>query len=130
MSDFYEELRDFANEILAPTSDGGLGQGVITLTRTTPGVPDEDEPWVPVEPTEQSETLDGAVSGVDSRLVGTEAGSAVIRASDRQCIATVPSTGYQAGDVLSIDGQAVNILSVTKIPAAGTTAAVKFLIRG
>lgn len=130
MADFYTELRDFANEILAPTSAGGLGQGVITLTRTTPGTPDPEAPWVPVDPTEQTVTLDGAVTGVDSRLVGTEAGSAVIRASDRQCIATVPSIGYQAGDVLSIDGQAVSILSVTNIPAAGTTVAVKFLIRG
>lgn len=123
-------MKAFANEILAPTSAGGLGQGTIKLTRTTPGTPDEDEPWIPVEPTEQTVTLDGAVSGVDSRLVGTEAGSAVIRASDRQCIATVPSIGYQAGDVLSIDGQEVSILSATNIPAAGTTAAVKFIIRG
>ena len=127
--DFYASMAQVANELLAPTSAGGLGQGTITLTRTTPGEPDEDEPWLPVEPDKQTEVLDGAVKGVDSRIVGTEVGSAVILPSDREAICTVPDMGYQAGDVLSVDGEPVTILSVANIPAAGTTCAVKFIIR-
>lgn len=130
MSDFYESMRGVAAELLAPTSSGGLGQGTISLTRTVAGTPDPDKPWLPVEPTKTTVSLDGAVSGVDSRLVGTEVGSAVILASDRQAICTVPSIGYEAGDTLSIDGKTVNIISVENIPAAGVTCAVKFIIRG
>src|SRR5690554_745338 len=97
-------MKAAAEELLAPTSTGGLGQGTIVLTRTTPGEPDEDKPWLPATPTTQTEPLDGAVKGVSSRLVGTEVGSSVILASDREAICTVPSMGYEAGDVLSVDG--------------------------
>lgn len=129
MADFYQQMAAVSAELLAPTSQGGLGQGEIKLTRITQGTPDPDKPWVPVLPTEQSETLKGAVKGVDSKLVGTEAGSAVIRATDREVICAPPSIGYMAGDVLSIDSRNVLILSVIKIPAAGITSAVKFIVR-
>lgn len=119
-----------ARDLLAPTSQGGLGQGEIVLTRNVPGIPDEDQPWLPVEGSQQSETLDGAVRGVDSRLVGTESGSAVILASDRQAICTVPDMDYRAGDTLSVDGTPVTVISVENIPAAGTTVATRFIIRG
>lgn len=130
MADFYEEMADMTRELLAPTSEGGLGQGIITLTRSTSGTPDPDRPWEPVEPTRQTERLNGAVRGVDSRLVGTEAGGSVILSSDRVATCTVPAMGYQAGDTLSVDGAPVHILSVENIPAAGTTTAAKFIIRG
>lgn len=127
---FYEDMRAAAAELLAPTSAGGLGQGKITLTRTTPGTPDPLNPFEPVEPNKQPVTLDGAAFGVTSDMIGTQAGSAVILATDRYAICTVPSIGYEAGDTLSIDGKTVNIISVENIPAAGVTCAVKFIIRG
>ena len=130
MADFYDEMATMASELLAPTSSDGLGQGVIQLIRVTPGVVDSDKPWLPVQPTEQNELLKGAVKGVSSKLVGTEVGSAVILASDREAICAAPAMQYQAGDVLSVDGVRVNILSVQRIPEAGTTVAVKFIIRG
>lgn len=68
--------------------------------------------------------------GVDKRLVGTEVGSAVILASDRQVISAPPVMAYTAGDVLSVDGVPVHIISVERIPAAGIVSTVKFLIRG
>jgi hypothetical protein len=116
--------------LLKPDSQGGLGQGVITLTRSTPGTPNPDAPWEPVEPITQTVTIKGAVRGVSERLVGTEVGDAVILASDKQAICEVPSIEYKAGDVLAVDGKPVHILSFSKIPAAGVTAAVKFIIRG
>ena len=130
MADFYESMRTMASELLSPTSSNGLGQGVIQLIRVTPGVPDSAKPWLPVQPTEQTELLKGAVKGVSSKLVGTEVGSAVILASDREAICAVPAMQYQAGDILSVDGVRVTILSVERIPAAGTVSAVKFLVRG
>jgi hypothetical protein len=129
MADFYQEMQDMAREMLAPTSQGGLGQGEIVLTRKTPGVPGPN-PWDPVEPVTQSETLCGAVSGVSQELVGTEMGGTVLLASDRQAICEAPRVEYQAGDVLSVDGVPVHILGVKRIPAAGTVSAVKFFIRG
>lgn len=129
MADFYSEMAAMTRGLLAPTSQGGLGQGEIVLTRKTPGTPGPN-PWEPVEPVMQAETLRGAVRGVSQRLVGTEMGGTVILASDRQAICEVPTLQYQAGDVLSVDGVPVNILGVQRIPAAGIAAAVKFVIRG
>ncbi len=129
MSDFYSDLATMASELLAPTSQNGLGQGVIQLIRVTQGVVDSDKPWLPVQPTEQTELLKGAVKGVSSKLVGTEVGSAVILASDREAICAAPAMQYQAGDILSVDGVRVNILSVQRIPEAGTTVAIKLIIR-
>lgn len=130
MADFYEEMKKVAAELLAPTSQGGLGQGAIVLIRETPGTPDPDKPWIPVEPTKQTETLDGAATGVDSKLVGTEVGSAVIRSSDLKVVVVPPDMGYQAGDILSLDNKPVTIIDVQNIPAIGITSAVKFIVRG
>lgn len=130
MTDFYADMAKMASELLAPTSQGGLGQGSIALTRVTHGTPDPDRPWEPAEPTKQTVTINGAVSGVDTRLVGTEVGDTVLLASDRVAITEVPPIEYTAGDVLSIDGKPVTVLSVEKIPAAGVAAAVKFFVRG
>lgn len=129
MADFYAEMAQMAASLLSPTSQGGLGQGVVTLTRSTPGAPGAN-PWDPVTPTKQTETLKAAVRGVDARLVGTEVGGAVILASDRQAICAVPVMTYTAGDTLSVDGKPVHVISVEKLPAAGIAAAVKFIIRG
>lgn len=128
--DLYVDLAQMANEILAPSSQGELGQGVIVLARSTPGTPNPNAPWEPVTPAVTTETLKGAVRGVDKRLVGTEVGGAVILASDRQCICAPPVMAYTAGDTLSVDGVPVHIISVERIPAAGTVSAVRFIIRG
>lgn len=129
MADFYAEMAAMTAGLLAPTSQGGLGQGTVTLTLSTPGAPGAN-PWDPVTPTKQTETLKAAVRGVDARLVGTEVGGSVILASDRQAICAVPAMAYTAGDTLSVDGVPVHIISVERIPAAGTVSAVKFIIRG
>ncbi|ABX36722.1 conserved hypothetical protein [Delftia acidovorans SPH-1] len=129
MADFYTEMAAMTRGLLAPTSQGGLGQGEIVLTRKTPGTPGPN-PWDPVEPVTQAETLRGAVRGVSQRLVGTEMGGTVILASDRQAICEVPQMQYQAGDTLTVDSVPVHIIAFERIPAAGTTSAVKFTIRG
>lgn len=128
MSDFYEQMGQMARELLAPTSAGGLGQGRLELVRSVNIPP--DNPWDPPIPKQQVESIDGAVRGVDSRLVGVEVGGTVILASDRVAITEVPKMGYEAGDVLTVDGRPVNIIAVEKIPAAGITSAVRFIIRG
>lgn len=130
MADFYAEMAEMSRNLLAPTNAGGLGQGEIILTRTIKGVIDPATPWIPPVNTTQSEQIRGAVRGVDRRLVGVEVGGTVILASDRTAITEVPAMTYTAGDTLSVDGVPVHVISVEKLPAAGITSAVKFLIRG
>src|SRR5690554_780783 len=127
MSDFYESMRQTAEDLLSPTSQGGLGQGSIVLSRqsSTPGA----NPWDPPVTTTTTETLKGAVRGVSKELIGVEAGGTVILASDRQAICAPPSMGYTAGDTLVVDGVPVVIISVQNIPAAGTVSAIRFVIR-
>lgn len=129
MADIYTRLQGTTRRLLRPAAQGGLGQGEIVLTRKTPGTPGPN-PWDPVEPVTRAETLRGAVRGVSQRLVGTEMGGTVILASDRQAICEVPQMQYQAGDTLSVDGTPVHIIAFERIPAGGTTSAVKFFIRG
>lgn len=130
MADFYSEMAAMAASLLAPTSMGGLGQGDIKLTRITAGTPDPSKPWEIVQPVTEQETLRGAVRGVSKELIGVETGGTVILASDRMAICAVPKMQYQAGDTLVVDGVPVVIVRFDKIPAAGITSAVRFIIRG
>lgn len=129
MADFYQEMQQMARDMLAPTSHGGLGQGVLVLTSVTPGTPDPLEPWKPVTPQKTTLTLRGAVKGVSSKLIGVEVGGTVIVATDREAITEVPSIAYKAGDLFSVDGKEVRVLSVQPLPAAGTACAVRWVIR-
>src|SRR5690554_4236578 len=127
MADFYSDMAKMAEDLLAPTSQNGLGQGSIVLSRlsSVPGA----NPWDPPVTTPKTETLKGAVRGVSKELIGVELGGTVILASDRQAICAPPSMGYTAGDVLVVDGVPVNIISVQNIPSAGIVSAVRFVIR-
>ncbi len=126
MTSIYDRGAATAARLLAANK---YGQGVVTLTRSTPGVPGPD-PWTPVVPVTTTETLKAAVSGVSSALIGKEAGGTVIIASDRECVCAPPAMAYKAGDVLTIDGVPVHIIAVMKKPDAGTTSAVRFIVRG
>ena len=130
MADFYSEMADMARDLLAPTSQGGLGQGVLELTRVTPGVPDPDQPWLPVQPVRQTVPIRGAVRGISAELVGANMNGTVLVASDRVAICAVPSIEYTAGDVFTVDGVPVHVIAVENIPAAGVRSAVRFYLRG
>lgn len=128
---FYKEMQQMTRDLLKPDTEGGLGQGEIVLKRVTPGTPNPDTPWVPVEPTVQAEKLKGAARGVSGDLIGTEVNGTILVSTDLTVICEVPKTlQYTAGDVLTIDGQAVTVLSYSNIPAAGIAAAVRFIVRG
>ena len=129
MADFYSDMAKMASDLLAPTSQNGLGQGTIILSRIVPGPP-PDNPWEPPTTVEQSEPLRGAARGVSQELVGVEVGGTVILASDRQVICAPIEMGYTAGDTLIIDDVPVHIIAVQNIPAAGTVSAVRFIVRG
>lgn len=130
MADFYSDMAAMTRDLLQPTNSGGLGQGILTISREGAAIPGPN-PWDPVLPGDRIvEKLDGAVRGVDKRIVGTEVGSAVLLASDRQAICTVPALDFQPGDTFAVDGKPVQVIAMEKIPAAGIPAAVRFIIRG
>lgn len=129
MAGFYDDMAQMTRELLAPTDQGGLGQGVITLTQVRAGTPDPAKPWEPVTPVTIVKALRGAVRGVDSRLVGTEVGSTVLQSTDRVAICEPPPMQYEASDILTVDGVPMTVLAVERIPAAGIVSAVRFTIR-
>lgn len=131
MADFYDEMRGVAIELLAPTSEGGLGQGSIALVRYAPGAPGPD-PWSPPSlPTRQVTPLNGAARGVAKELVGApvETGGQIV-ATDKQVIVAPWGGSYDPGDVLELDGKPVTVLKIDDIPAVGTVCAVRFVVRG
>lgn len=130
MADFYTDMAQMARELLAPTSQNGLGQGVITLSKTSASV-NPGAPWeIVTDPVETDiEQIKGAARGVSRELVGQDFGGPVVLASDLQVITEVPKGDYTAGDTLSIDSVPHSIIAVIKIPAAGITSAVKYIVR-
>lgn len=127
---FYDDMAAMARDLLKPDAQGGLGQGVIAVRREEPGTVNPDKPWEPVEPTITEKELRGAARGIGSELVGTEAGGTVLLSTDLVVTTEVPSIELKAGDVLLVDGLPTRILSIEFIPAAGTPAAAKFIVRG
>lgn len=112
-----------------------FAQGTVVLVRTTPGEPDPETPWEPGEETTVVYTLSATIKGVSSEFVdGT-----TILATDLEVTAAVTATDENGTEVsldpdmttdtLSIDGQAVTIIRDLSVPAAGTKAALRWIVR-
>ncbi len=131
MADFYDEMRQTAIDLLAPTSEDGLGQGSIALVRYVPG-PAPANPWdAPSEPTREVTPLNGAARGVGKELIGApvETGGQIV-ATDLVIIVAPWDGAYEPADVLELDGKPVTVLSIKNIPAVGIVCAVQFVVRG
>lgn len=114
---------------MAKTADRLLGrfsQGVITLTRpgsTTPG----PNPWdPPVESPPVEYTLKAVAKGVSKEFID---GTTIV-ATDLEITAAVFGADPDPADVLAIDGKAVTVLRIIRLPAAGVLVAWKFVVRG
>lgn len=127
MSDFYAELRDeVASPILAE-----FKQGTVTLTRSTPGTPNPDEPWVPVAPTTVVYTLDAVVSAVTvDQAAAKYIDGTLITAGDLVVTLAVPAVVPQMSDTLALDGEVHSIKKIVPIPAVGTVVAYKIFVQG
>ena len=130
MPDIYERMRATAQRLLAPTSEGGYGQGSIALVSYVPGSPPATEWSPPSPPTREDTPLSGAVRGVGKELIGApvENGGQIV-ATDLQVIVAPWGGEYEAGQVMEIDGAPVTILKIENIPAAGTACAIRFIVR-
>lgn len=103
-----------------------FSQGTVTLTRTVPGTPNPETPWIPAAPTTTTYTLGATVAAVGDEFVD---GSTIL-ATDRMVTAAVFGAEPKPGDTLSIDGKAVTMVKQMRIPAAGTVVAWRFIVRG
>lgn len=131
MVGFYDDMADMARDLLAPTSKGGLGQGVIAIVRQTE-VPAPNE-WEAPTYVESTEVLNGAVKGVSADLVssaGFGGGGPVILATDLQAVCTPPKSAFSAGDIMTIDGKPLTVIRYDNIPPAGVTVVTRFILRG
>lgn len=119
MAGFYEEMKGMVSEVLLPDADGGLGQGTISLKRTTttPGA----EEWDPPTETTTTYPLDATVKRLHQRYEG---GVLVIETGDLVTFA-VPAVVPALTDMLVIDGVERAITNLTPIPGAGTVVAYK-----
>lgn len=130
MGDFYADMRQTAIDLLAPTDDGGLGQGTIELVRLVEGPPPAD-PWdPPTAPSREVTPLDGAARGVGKELIGApvETGGQIV-ATDLQVIVSPWGGTVEPTQVLELDGTPVTILKIENIPAVGTVCAIRFVVR-
>lgn len=131
MGDFYEDMAAMARDLLAPTSKGGLGQGVLAIVRKTPSTPSNE--WDTPTYTTTTEVLNGAVRGVSAQLVSPPnmgVGGPIVLATDLTAVCTPPKQDFGPGDVFTIDGIPVTVVRHDKLPAAGVTVAVRFILRG
>jgi hypothetical protein len=130
MDDFYASMRQAARDLLAPTDEGGLGQGSIELVRYLE-VATAGDPWdAPAPPEREITVLDGVARGVGKELIGTpiETGGQIV-ATDLQVIVAPWGGAYEPGDVLEVNGNPVTVLKVRNIPEAGTVCAIRFVVR-
>jgi len=124
----YTRARATADKLLDTAK---FGAGTITLVRKsiTPAVNSWEDPTI----TTTTEPLKAQAFGVSREFIGLPANepeNGVVLATDKMVIAAVPVMGYRPGDLLSIDGAPVTIISVKNIPGAGTVSAIKFVVRG
>lgn len=131
MSDFYTEMAQMVVDITKPTSQGGLGTGVVTVKRTTSALQEPDADFDPdIEPTQDTYTFNGATTGVIAEYVDGD----MVAADDLMIVAPVFATKDNAivdfaplmSDELSIGGKVHRINKIEQLPADGTPSA--FLI--
>ena len=122
---FYADMAQVARDLLAPDTAGGLGQGKITLVRTTPGTPDPSQPWVPVTPTVTTEDVNQiSKTKAEYIIAGT------IVQTDLAYVIEAPRVIQPVpGDTVSVGGVHVGgVVHSEPFPAHGVTVLVKLWV--
>lgn len=131
MADIFQRMAGVTTRLLRDPATGGLGSGTIAILRQTPGAAPANEWDPPSAPAVTVLPLRAQAFGIHADLIGQEVAPGVaLKMGDKTVIAAPFTGGYQPGDVLTIDGKPVTILSVENIVGAGTVSAIKFMVRG
>lgn len=135
MSDVYAPKRARVAAILKRWNTG-----TVTLTRSTPGTPDPETPWIPGEPSVDVYGLDARVDGVTAdQIDGTTilaTDLSVIASPKARHLTTDGEDAYDAvvdivptvNDTLEIDGEQKAIKRVQSVPAAGPAALYQIFV--
>ena len=122
---FYDDMAQVARDLLAPDTAGGLGQGAITLVRTTPGTPDPSQPWVPVTLTVTTEDVN-QISKTKAEYIS----AGTIVATDLAYVIEAPRVILPVpGDTVKVGGVYVGgVVHSEPFPAHGVTVLVKLWV--
>jgi hypothetical protein len=115
-----DDLQSLATELL---NDPDFSQGIITYVRITPGSGPADNPGAPVETIFATK---GVARGVSSKYVQN---SLALMTDLQVTLPIIDGVTPHGRDVITIDGVRYKIVHIEKIPAAGTVAAYKFIVR-
>ena len=122
---FYDDLQQVARDLLAPDTAGGLGQGEITLVRTTPGTPDPTQPWVPVTPTVTTEDVN-QISKTKAEYIS----AGTIVQTDLAYVIEAPRVIQpKPGDTVKVGGVHVGgVVHCVRFPPHGTQVLTKIYV--
>jgi hypothetical protein len=115
----YGRMQSTATRLLDRFNQGNI---VLTKVVTAPG-PNE---WTPGESTPAPHTLKATAKGVSAEYID---GTTIV-ATDLEITAAAFAAEPDMADTLTIDGKAVQVLRIIRLPAAGTLVAWKILVRG
>lgn len=120
---FYDDLQQVTRDLMDPVS--GLGQGAITLVRTTPGTPDPSQPWVPVTPTVTTEDVN-QISKTKAEYIS----AGTIVQADLAYVIEAPRVILPVpGDTVKVGGVYVGgVVHSEPFPAHGVTVLVKLWV--
>lgn len=125
MSEFYEDMADMVNEIMATEE---LGQRGIRLIREVRGEVDPAAPWLGTPVERQQVNLRGAAKGVDELADGES-----ILSTDVLVTAAIPTIPFQLQDGVTLrmelNGVTYSVVSVATNPRAGVPVSVSFIVR-
>lgn len=103
--------------------------GQVELKRVTPGVPNPDTPWIPVEPVTVAETVQFIATGASAEWVST----GVVIAGDLTGVMAVPVTAGLnpplPGDVVTAGGKAYTLLRAEPVHS-DPNAVLHFAVHG
>tara|TARA_E500000305_G_C4029093_1_gene243676 strand:+ start:9414 stop:9770 length:357 start_codon:yes stop_codon:yes gene_type:complete len=118
MANIYDRFQGTAKRLLAQYATGDVARLVITP------VPAANEWELPTVTTESIE-VDAFVTGVSEKYADGER----VILSDRMAI-VAGDVPISAADNVTIDGQGVEVVQIIAVPAAGTAAIKKLIVRG
>jgi hypothetical protein len=116
---FYSRIQSKHDQLMQRYGQGSI---VLVKTTTTPGA----EPYDPPVSTTDEYPLTGIVSGVGEEYANSE----TIVVSDKQVQVAVPDVMPEVGDIVKVDGEALSVLMVMPLPAAGDPTALRMICRG
>lgn len=122
----YAKMQGTASRLM-----GRFAQGTVTLSRTVPGEPDPETPWIPGEPTATTYTLDATVAAVTVDQANAKfIDGTVITTADLVVTCAVPPVKPEMTDSLLIDGDERAMKKIVQLPSAGVPVAYKLFVQG